>query len=119
MTPRCHLPPERIHFLTSSASSGVSRAEIDQVLALSAGTIGFPATVAVYSWVRDQLGESGAPAHSPKLAATSAGSSAGATSGWAVIIRAQLFHRRIGSSLAGGRTASARSKWAIACRRHW
>ena len=33
-------------------ASGVTPAEIDQVLALAAGTIGFPATVAAYSTVR-------------------------------------------------------------------
>ena len=30
---------------------GASRAEIDQVVALAAGSIGFPAVVAVHSWV--------------------------------------------------------------------
>ena len=34
---------------------GVSRAEVAQVLALAAGTIGLPATVAVFSWVRDLI----------------------------------------------------------------
>ncbi len=33
-------------------ASGVTAAEIDQVLALAAGTIGFPATVAAYTAVR-------------------------------------------------------------------
>ena len=33
-------------------ASGITDAEIDQVLALAAGTIGFPATVAAYSTVR-------------------------------------------------------------------
>ena len=33
-------------------ASGVTAAEIDQILALAAGTIGFPATVAAYSTVR-------------------------------------------------------------------
>lgn len=37
-------------------AAGVTREEIDQVIALAAGTLGFPATVAVYSWVRDVLG---------------------------------------------------------------
>ena len=36
-------------------ASGVSRAEIEQVIALAASNLGFPATVAVYSWVRDEL----------------------------------------------------------------
>jgi len=30
-------------------------AEIEQVVALAAGTLGLPATVAVYSWIRDLL----------------------------------------------------------------
>lgn len=34
---------------------GISREEIEQVIALSAGTIGLPATVAVFSWVQDVL----------------------------------------------------------------
>ena len=33
-------------------ASGVTATEIDQILALAAGTIGFPATVAAYSTVR-------------------------------------------------------------------
>ncbi len=33
-------------------ASGVTAEEIDQVLALAAGTVGFPATVAAYSTVR-------------------------------------------------------------------
>ena len=32
---------------------GVTRAELEQVTALAAGTSGLPATVAVYSWIRD------------------------------------------------------------------
>ncbi|HET6573201.1 MAG TPA: carboxymuconolactone decarboxylase family protein [Fimbriiglobus sp.] len=36
-------------------ASGVTREEVEQVIALSASTIGFPATVAVFSWVRDVL----------------------------------------------------------------
>lgn len=32
---------------------GVTRAEIDQVITLAAGSIGFPATVAVYSWIEE------------------------------------------------------------------
>lgn len=35
---------------------GVTRAELDQVVALAAGTAGFPATVAVFAWVADELG---------------------------------------------------------------
>jgi len=35
-----------------AGAAGVTAAEIDQVLALAAGTVGFPATVAAYSAVR-------------------------------------------------------------------
>src|SRR5262245_39042901 len=34
-------------------ASGMSSDEIEHVIALAAGTIGFPAAVATYSWVRD------------------------------------------------------------------
>jgi alkylhydroperoxidase/carboxymuconolactone decarboxylase family protein YurZ len=34
---------------------GVEPAAIEQVVALAAGTIGLPSTVAIYSWVRDVL----------------------------------------------------------------
>ena len=34
-------------------AAGVPRAAIDQVVALAAGTLGFPATVAVFTWVRE------------------------------------------------------------------
>ncbi|MBI2839012.1 MAG: carboxymuconolactone decarboxylase family protein [Acidobacteria bacterium] len=37
-------------------AEGVSREELEQVVALAAGTIGLPATVAVYSWLQDCLG---------------------------------------------------------------
>ncbi len=36
-------------------SAGITREEIEQVVALSAGTIGMPSTVAVYSWILDLL----------------------------------------------------------------
>jgi alkylhydroperoxidase/carboxymuconolactone decarboxylase family protein YurZ len=36
---------------------GVTRQELDQVIALAAGTLGLPSTVAVYSWVRDTIEE--------------------------------------------------------------
>ena len=36
-------------------AEGVSRAEIEQVVALASGTLGFPATVAVFSWMRDMF----------------------------------------------------------------
>lgn len=32
---------------------GISREEIEQLVALAAGTLGLPSTVAIYSWVRD------------------------------------------------------------------
>ena len=38
---------------------GISRAEIEQVVALAAGTLGLPAAVAVYSWVQDTLAQEG------------------------------------------------------------
>lgn len=34
---------------------GISDTEIDQVIALAAGTIGFPATVAVFSWIQTEI----------------------------------------------------------------
>jgi hypothetical protein len=34
---------------------GISRSELDQVVALSAGTLGFPQTVAAYTWIKDLL----------------------------------------------------------------
>jgi alkylhydroperoxidase/carboxymuconolactone decarboxylase family protein YurZ len=39
---------------------GITRDEIEQVVALAAGTLGLPATAAVYSWVRDLVREDGA-----------------------------------------------------------
>ena len=38
-----------------AGAAGITREEIDQVIALAASTLGMPATVAVYSWVRDEL----------------------------------------------------------------
>ena len=38
-----------------AVAAGASREEIDQVLALAVSTIGFPAAVAAYTWVRDCL----------------------------------------------------------------
>ena len=35
---------------------GIAPAEIEQVLALAAGTLGLPSTVAAYSWVQDIIG---------------------------------------------------------------
>jgi alkylhydroperoxidase/carboxymuconolactone decarboxylase family protein YurZ len=34
---------------------GISRAELEQVVALCAGTLGFPQTVAAYTWIKDLL----------------------------------------------------------------
>ena len=34
---------------------GISREEIEQVVALAAGAIGLPSTVAAYTWVKDVL----------------------------------------------------------------
>lgn len=34
---------------------GITREELEQVVALAAGTLGFPQTVAAYTWVRDLL----------------------------------------------------------------
>ncbi|MBI4510502.1 MAG: carboxymuconolactone decarboxylase family protein [Deltaproteobacteria bacterium] len=36
-------------------AAGVSKAEIEQVVALAAGTVGLPATVAISSWIKDLL----------------------------------------------------------------
>jgi 4-carboxymuconolactone decarboxylase len=36
-------------------AAGASREEIEQVVALAASTIGLPSTVAIYSWVLDEL----------------------------------------------------------------
>jgi 4-carboxymuconolactone decarboxylase len=36
-------------------AQGITREEVEQVIALSAGTLGLPATVAVFSWVQDLL----------------------------------------------------------------
>lgn len=48
-----------VHSNTRKAlSEGVTQEELDQVVALAAGTLGLPATAAVYSWVRDCAGES-------------------------------------------------------------
>ncbi len=38
-------------------AQGVSPEALDQVVAIAAGTIGFPATVAVHTWVHDILDE--------------------------------------------------------------
>jgi len=36
-------------------AAGVSREEVEHVVALAASTLGMPPTVSVYSWVREQL----------------------------------------------------------------
>lgn len=38
-------------------AQGIAPEALEQVVALSAGTIGMPATVAAFTWVRDQLGQ--------------------------------------------------------------
>jgi len=38
-----------------AVAAGISTDEIEQVVALAAGTLGMPSTVAVFSWVRDEL----------------------------------------------------------------
>lgn len=46
------------HSATRKAlAAGVSVEEIEQVIALAASTIGFPSTVAAYSWIRETLKE--------------------------------------------------------------
>lgn len=37
---------------------GITPEEIEQVVALAAGTLGLPSTVSIYSWLRDLLGDS-------------------------------------------------------------
>ena len=41
--------------------AGASLAEMEQVVALAASTIGFPASVAVWRWVREEAGGTGRP----------------------------------------------------------
>ena len=36
-------------------AAGATAADVQQVIALASSTIGFPSTVAVYSWIRDVL----------------------------------------------------------------
>ena len=36
-------------------SQGIRKEEIDQIIALATSSVGFPATVAVFSWVQDVL----------------------------------------------------------------
>lgn len=47
--------PGAVHSAVRKASAaGVSGEEMRQVVALAAGTLGFPAAVALYEWVRDE-----------------------------------------------------------------
>lgn len=47
-----------VHASTRKAlAEGISVQEIEQVVAIAAGALSLPATVAVYSWVRDHLDE--------------------------------------------------------------
>ena len=36
-------------------AQGIPRDELEQVVALAAGTLGFPATVAAFAWVREEI----------------------------------------------------------------
>lgn len=49
-------------------AAGVPPAALEQVLALGAGTLGFPATVAAWCWVRDEVRGRGArrAGHAPR-----------------------------------------------------
>ena len=38
-------------------AQGIAPEALEQVVALSAGTIGMPATVAAFTWVRDRIGQ--------------------------------------------------------------
>lgn len=40
-------------------SMGISKEEIEQTISLAAGTLGLPATVAIYTWVQDVFRETG------------------------------------------------------------
>jgi alkylhydroperoxidase/carboxymuconolactone decarboxylase family protein YurZ len=42
-----------------ACDAGASLAEMEQVVALAASTIGFPASVAVWNWVREEAGGAG------------------------------------------------------------
>ena len=54
-----HQKPGAVHSAARKAIAvGATAAEIDQVIALAAGTVGFPAAVAAFTWVRDVLAES-------------------------------------------------------------
>ena len=38
-----------------AVAAGVTREELDQVVALGAGSLGFPATVAIFSWIEEVM----------------------------------------------------------------
>ncbi len=38
-------------------AQGLTRAEMEQVVALGAGTVGLPAAAAAFTWIRDVLGK--------------------------------------------------------------
>ncbi len=40
-----------------AVAMGIGQDELDQVITLAAGTLGFPGTVAVYSWIESALAE--------------------------------------------------------------
>jgi len=44
-----------------ACDAGASLAEMEQIVALAASTIGFPASVAVWNWVREEAGGAGRP----------------------------------------------------------
>ncbi len=44
--------------IRKALAMGITREEIDQVVALAAGALGMPSTVAVFSWVEDVVGTS-------------------------------------------------------------
>jgi alkylhydroperoxidase/carboxymuconolactone decarboxylase family protein YurZ len=46
---------------------GITTHEIEQVIALAAGTLGLPATVAVYSWVTDRTVDPATAGNSPEV----------------------------------------------------
>jgi len=47
-----------------AVAAGVTAAEVEQVVALAASTIGFPRAVAAYTWVREVLGPAAAATQS-------------------------------------------------------
>lgn len=47
--------------IRKALSMGIPREEIEQVIALAAGTLGLPATVAVFSWVQDGFAKVATP----------------------------------------------------------